>query len=244
MASRAQIGEDSHVFRSLALVLAVALTVASPARAEERVSVEARALDLFDRSEVAYRAGRFADAAQLLRDAYALKPEPVLLYNLARAYEGMGDLDRAVKAYGDYLTADPNAKDRASIETRIATLNKQIVERENARHPRPEKKPSPVPWIVAGAGALGVGAGAVLGVLSAKRHRDARDESAQTTAEREQDQAKSLATAANVAFIAGGVVLAVGVVWGLLDLRASGPRTTAIVPSTRGTAGALSICVW
>jgi tetratricopeptide (TPR) repeat protein len=235
----AEIGEDSHVFRRLALAVALALSVPAAARAEEAPpSADVRALDLFDKSEAAYQKGRFAEAALYLREAYALKPEPVLLYNLARAYEGMGDLEHAAKAYQDFLAAEPNAKDRGSIEVRIATLKKQLAEREAARKKQPEeKKPSAVPWIVAGAGALGIGAGAVLGVISAKRHRDARDEPRQTDAESDQASAKSFATAANVAFITGGVVLAVGLVWGLLDLRASGAsRSTAL--------GALNIYAW
>jgi tetratricopeptide (TPR) repeat protein len=240
VASAAQIGEHAHVFRWLALAFALAILAPAPARADEAQSPEQRALDLFDKSETAYQNGRFAEAAMYLRGAYALKPDPVLLYNLARAYEGMGDLDRAVKAYQDFLAAEPSAKDRASIEMRVATLNKQIADREAARKRAalpPPRKPNAVPWIVAGAGALGLGTGAVLGVLSAKAHRDARDESGQTAAESDQADAKRLATAANVALIAGGAVIAIGVVWGLLDLRASG-RSTAFAPwAMPGAAG-------
>jgi tetratricopeptide (TPR) repeat protein len=236
MASRAQIGEDPRVSRALAFaVMLVALTsAAAPARAEEPGSVEAQALDLFDKSEASYQKGRFAEAARYLRDAYALRPEPVLLYNLARAYEGMGELEHAAHAYEDFLAAEPNAKDRASIETRVATLHNQIAERDAAQRRAsapPPKKVSPVPWIVAGAGAVGIGVGAVLAVSSANRHRDAIADTAQTIAEHDQDAAKSLATAANVAFIAGGVAAAIGVVWGLLDLRAvAASRSASLAP--------------
>jgi tetratricopeptide (TPR) repeat protein len=211
----------------LAVVLACA-AVAAPVQAQEPTPqpAQARALDLFEKSEDAYQKGRFAEAVQYLREAYALTPAPVLLYNLARAYEGLGDLERAAKSYEDFLGAEPNAKDRGAIATRAATLRRQIAEREAARRaaaqpPRPEpRRPSPFPWVVAPLGVAGIGTGAVLSVLSAKRHRDARDEPVQLTATHDQESAKSLATGANVALIAGAAVVAIGVVWGLLDLRA------------------------
>jgi tetratricopeptide (TPR) repeat protein len=224
--------------------LLVAASFAGGARAD--AAGDARALELFDKSEIAYQNGRFQEAVDLLRQAYELKKEPVLLYNLARAYEGLGDLDRAQKAYEDYLALQPNAKDKGSIEQRIVGLRRAIAEREAAKkraadaakRPLPEpKKPSPLPWIVAGAGVAGIGAGAVLGVMSQKKHADARDEPAQLTAEADQKDAKSLATGASIAFIAGGIVAGVGVVWGVIDLGASstGGRA-AIVPWPGGVA--------
>ena len=61
---------------------------------------EPEAAELFRESAEAYRAGEFARAVELLEQAYAIEPAPVLQYNLARALEGMGDLDGAIRAAG------------------------------------------------------------------------------------------------------------------------------------------------
>src|SRR5688500_3941422 len=93
-------------FMKLGLISALFLLAAtwSP-----RVSAQARGSDLdravvlFEESERAYNAGEFAEAATLLRRAYELHPDPTLLFNLARALEGMGDLDGAIETYERYL---------------------------------------------------------------------------------------------------------------------------------------------
>ncbi len=218
----------------LALVVVFAPTVAFAETAEQQ-----RALDLFDRSEVAYQKGQFAEAARLLREAYVLQKEPVLLYNLARAYEGLGDLASAAKAYEDFLAVQPDAKDKGAIQQRIATLRRQIAEREAekrraAERKPPEKKPSAAPWIVAGFGVAGVGTGIAFTLLSNGKHADGVKEPVQTTATHDQDVAKTDATVATVAYVAGGALAAAGVVWGILDLRASGPIPRVEVTPTVG----------
>lgn len=239
--------------RALAAALALAVaTGAGPAEAQEKA--EARAEKLFAESAELYREGKFAEAAQRLEEAHAISPEPVLLYNLARAYEGMGETDRALSAYRRYLEADPATRDRRSIETRIATLERQLEERraleEKTRAAaeardggkpaaQPARAPSPVPWIVAGVGALGVGAGAVLGVMSDGKRDDAEDPAAapngQAAAELVGD-AETLATGANIAFIAGGAVLVGGVVWGVIDVMgSSGEAQAGRAPEPRVT---------
>lgn len=103
---------------------------AAPARAQDTTTdPERRAYELFRQSEAEYRAGRFAAAVALLEEAYRLDAEPVLVYNLARAYEGMGDLERAIDAYRRYLSDEPNARDRGAIEARLGTLTRQLEER-------------------------------------------------------------------------------------------------------------------
>ena len=189
------------------------------------------AVELFDQSAAAYDAGQFAKAAELLKEAYKLRPDPVLLYNLARAYEGMGALPDAVQAYTDFLAADPTAKDRGAIEARIATLRAQIdeqgrLQREAAERQREREAPrpggaSPIPWIVAGLGGAGLITGAVFGGLSIARHNAAATTDAQADINGDQSRARSFATAANIAFVAGGVLAAAGVTWGIVELGSS-----------------------
>jgi hypothetical protein len=85
-----------------------------------------RAAQLSAQSAQSYKRGEFEVAAVLLRQAYALYPEPNLLYNLARALEGMGDKAGAVDAYEKYLATAKRIEDRGAIERRVATLKGEL----------------------------------------------------------------------------------------------------------------------
>src|SRR5262245_37482114 len=77
---------------------------------------KARALELARAGDQAYKAGQFEKAAELVRQAYALYPEPTLLYNLALALDGMGATKDALGYYEQYLATNPDVKDRGAIE--------------------------------------------------------------------------------------------------------------------------------
>jgi tetratricopeptide (TPR) repeat protein len=200
------------------VVLAFAPVAAAEPPAEEDAG------ELFRAGAEAYSEGRFAEAVKLLREAYRRKPEPVLLYNVGRACEGMGDLACAADAYERYLETEPELEDKGAIEQRIATLRRQLAEakRDEQRAEGAQKveapAPSPVPWIIASVGVLGVGAGTVLAVVATVRHDAAPSEPSQVDAFETQAQAETLATAANVAFVVGGALALGGVVWGIVDV--------------------------
>lgn len=201
-----------------------------------------RAKDLFKQSEKSYREGRVEEAVGFLKEAYALDPRPVILYNLARAYEALGNVKDAIDAYKRYLDADPKAPDRGGLEQRIGSLERQQREKEElerkratplpatsasaqptAPPPPPPKRASPVPWVVAGLGLAGVGAGLALGATAKSKHDAASAENGGLAASELQSSANSLALGANIALIAGGVIAGAGVVWGIVDLSQSGP---------------------
>jgi tetratricopeptide (TPR) repeat protein len=110
----------------LRLSFVFALVSAAAAVAHAQPDKRAQALQLADESERAYKAGQFEKSAALLRKAHAAYPEPILLYNLGRALEGMGDNQGAVDAYEQYLKEAKQIDDRPAIERRIATLKAQI----------------------------------------------------------------------------------------------------------------------
>jgi tetratricopeptide (TPR) repeat protein len=95
-----------------------------------------RAFELFDKSAESYRAGRFLEAAGMLREAYRLHPAASLQYNLARALEGAGDLHGAIDAYRSYLGSREQIPDRRSIEMRVTTLEKTLADQEQLRQQR------------------------------------------------------------------------------------------------------------
>jgi tetratricopeptide (TPR) repeat protein len=200
-----------------------------------------RARQLFDESAVHYRAGRFDRAAELLEEAHRLTGEPVLLFNLAKAHEGNGDLARAITAYQRYLRDAPDLRDRGAIERRIETLRAQLEARRSlerdvetqrrradderrraAEASREKRSASLVPWVIAGVGAAGVAVGGVLGALAKSKESDAETEPVQLDAASRVDEGETLAIGANVAFAVGGTLLAGGVTWGIIDAVLAG----------------------
>jgi tetratricopeptide (TPR) repeat protein len=219
---------------------------ALPATAESSTGDEKRALELFEQSVAAYRDGRFQEAVDKLLEARQAKREPVLLFNLGRAYEALGLNDEAADAYTSYLAEEPAAVDRRALEARITVLRAQANERAaaTARAARAEAAPdtrprerdrdrgssagSIAPWVVTATGVAALGTGVVLGVLAKNGHDDAVDEPVQQTAASKQDDARSLARGATITLVAGSVVTAVGLVWLLVRaLQASGEPARA-----------------
>jgi tetratricopeptide (TPR) repeat protein len=197
---------------------------------------------LFQQSDIHYKKGEFRQAVELLTEAYRLDPQPVILYNLGRANEGLGDLEAAATAYERYLREEKDVPDRGAIETRIATLRAQLAEyqrlaadREHERLARAdveaqlaEARPARVwPWVVTGVGAATLVAGAVLGALAMNRHRSAEGSASQLDAQTLQQEAERLATGANIAFAAGAAVTVAGAIWLLWPQTEPGPRPRA-----------------
>jgi tetratricopeptide (TPR) repeat protein len=124
--------------RGVTVVFALMLGASSLAHAQDK---RAQAVQLADESERAYKAGQFEKAAALLRKAHATFPEPLLLYNLGRALEGMGDTKGAVDAYEQYLRDAKQIDDRPAIERRISTLKGQLdKQREDAAQHEKERQ--------------------------------------------------------------------------------------------------------
>lgn len=218
------------------------------------------AIALFEQSEDYYKAGELEKSRDLLLEAYALDANPVLQYNLGRVYEGLGQFEKAAEAFRAFLEGTPNAPDRGAIERRIATLERQVREREAMREERERKererererqrakqapKPEPVrepmpdpgpgaaPWVVTGIGAAVLVGGAVAGVLSSKAHDDAVADPTFQGARDSQDRAETYATVANVGFVAGGATVAVGLSW-LLFGPSGQPDANAAAPWRNG----------
>lgn len=228
-----------------ALVLLASLTLAPRALADDAAEKK-HALELFERSEQAYKDGRFQESVDLLLESRRNYHAPVLLYDLGRAYEALGKPAEAADAYEGYLREDDKAPDRKAIEGRIATLRAQAAELAKPKEqPKPppvvvvkvteKEKPSPVvPLAIAGVGLGVLVTGVVLGFAAKSAHTDANNEPVQTKARDDQDRAKSLATAATVLDIAGGVLAAVGIGWTTYVFVSSSSSSTGVVAGAHG----------
>ncbi len=70
--------------------------------------------------------GRYADAQREMEQAYKLRPEPEMLYNLAQCYQRLGDSQRALDALRGYLDGRPDAEDRIEVQKSIGELSKRL----------------------------------------------------------------------------------------------------------------------
>lgn len=77
----------------------------------------------------AYGAGELEKSISLLREAYALREDPRLLYNIAKATEGLGKWQEAVDGYRLYLEKEPKAANRDLVLGRIKVLEQQLEDR-------------------------------------------------------------------------------------------------------------------
>jgi len=62
-----------------------------------------------------FRAGKYGWARKKFSEAYAIYPDPKLLYNIGRCYEAMGDIPQAIK-YFDRCAKDPKVEQRVRIK--------------------------------------------------------------------------------------------------------------------------------
>lgn len=210
--------------------LAVAMLVTGPAAAQD--SERAHALALYEEAARLYERGEFGASAELLSQAYEEYRHPTLLYNLARATEGLGDLSRAIESYEAYIAAAPDAQDVPMVRARVNTLRRTMAERDallvaRARAIRERNQlaaqidqETPLsrtawPWIVVGAGVAAAGAGSVMLVLALDAEGDARVEPAQREAFRLHSRAETLAAWGTAALVGGGVLAVTGLLWWL-----------------------------
>jgi tetratricopeptide (TPR) repeat protein len=94
-------------------------------RAEEQpvpsVEVDA-ARRHYDAGVAAYSAARFEEAVSEFLAADRLAPRAALSYNIARAYDKLGDVAKALRFYRDYLRRAPQASNAAETRTRMHEL--------------------------------------------------------------------------------------------------------------------------
>jgi tetratricopeptide (TPR) repeat protein len=133
-----------------------------------------------------YERGEYARAIQYWKDVYNLDCNAVgTLFNIANAYEKLGDRKNAIFALEAYLKRDPEAPDTQKIQTRIENLRSLLNSQPTATPtttptasvgpvptstptavptapPPPEKPFGVAPWITVGVGGAALIAGAIL----------------------------------------------------------------------------------
>lgn len=232
-----------RVIAGLAFVATLALAP-SHVVAQASAPSEDEAHRVFLRAAAAYGNGEFEVAADLFEQAYALRPEPQLLYSLGSARERAGRVVGAIEAYEAFLREVPDAEERPDVERSLDTLRRQRALEEEVRRRDvpveivvPTSPPRPTglrtaAFSLAGVGALTLGVGAALGLTANARYDDARDENASHRATlRLEEEARRLGRSANALFGVGGVLTLTGIVWAIVELVLGGDSEDSAVPA-------------
>jgi len=103
------------------LLAAAPPALAGPTTEDER---EADRLDKVGKD--AFRSGAYDDAAIAFKAAWEADPTPGRLYNLGKAYQRAGDLERAIATYQRYLDEVPDAEDAQQVEEGIDFLRVKL----------------------------------------------------------------------------------------------------------------------
>jgi tetratricopeptide (TPR) repeat protein len=83
----------------------------------------------YERGADAYAKGRFTDAIDLFLEADALAPSAALSFNIARAYEKIGDGAQTLRWYRDFRRRAPDAKNGPEVDERIAVLESELAKK-------------------------------------------------------------------------------------------------------------------
>lgn len=108
-----------------ALALAIALSQGAGAQAQDD---EARARQLFIEGAQHYSTEEYEAAAEAFAASHAVRPVPVVLFNLAQALRFAGRPGAALRAFEAYLVSeeDPGAARRQAVEAAIAELQAEV----------------------------------------------------------------------------------------------------------------------
>src|SRR6187401_1842766 len=175
---------------SAALLLegALSLVPASARAAEPRASQASSSVDqLNEQGAALYAARDYRRAIEKFIQAYAIDPDPNLLFNIARCYEELGEVDAAIEKYETFsktpgadarglkraresLAALREARDGASARPAEAPPPAAAPSPEPAQARAPEEHSRVLPWLTLGGSALFAAAGTTFYLLGASDH--------------------------------------------------------------------------
>ena len=235
------------LFCACAALVVTVLAPVGPAWAQDESTPKSsasrrEAKRLFDRGRIAFRAKRYEEAILRWQESYAISNEPLILWNIANAFEALEQPAEALAYLHEWA---PHAKDdeKAELEERIARLEQDVESLPPEPAPDDVEPSTPdvdVPepeqdrgtpameiagWTMVGIGGAAVVTGVVLDLVAASARPDAdalcRDLDGDLLCEAEArddiTSSNTLAIAGDVTWIAGGVVAATGLALALVS---------------------------
>lgn len=176
---------------------------------------------LGDEAEKAHRYGRFEDAVELYKEAYAISQSPPeILYNIGVIYEKeLRDFDMAIAFFERFLD-EPNIDADAALKAQARLRRLQEIHRNVPVSTFIEQPQTSVgAWWLVGLGGVTTAAGLTLGGVAwhnSQVFQDSRD------ADEKRDikgLAETQALTADVLIGAGASILIGGLVWMLMDAK-------------------------
>lgn len=223
------------------LALVVSLIGIAPGRA---VAQEVRPIH---KATEAFNAGRYAQAVEYLQEAYREDPQPIYLFNIARAFEEAGDDEQAIVYFQRVLDARPGI-----------SLERPAAKRLSEARVRLAAKPIPTPnsdqtdgarwrwgpWVMGAGGVVGVGTGGVLYYLASDLRSQVKgastsdaglvDGMSQQDAFQRRERADALATSGVVIGTTGALLTLGAIAWALWQPPGEEKRVRmSILPSNR-----------
>ncbi len=190
---------------------------------------------LIDQANAAYAEREYGRAVQLFEKAYALDPQPNIIYNIARIEERAGRIDVAIDRYDEFLGKGEvdqefrrDALDRrkllgevVEVRDKKAKEEAEALAKKNApveappTPEAPEDEPSLVgPIVLIGVGLAGFGTSGVLAMQTNARYETYADTAATVEArEQARDEGSTLALASDVTLGVGALSTLIGVIW-------------------------------
>lgn len=101
---------------------------AAPANADDPQRT-AHAKALFEKAATAYAGGHYYDAIEEFLEVDRFYPNAQLPFNIAKAYDNLGNRAGALRYYREYLRRSPEAPDHESVVTRVRELEIALAER-------------------------------------------------------------------------------------------------------------------
>jgi outer membrane biosynthesis protein TonB len=121
------------------LCLALAVLCASTARGDE---LDAKGH--YERGLAAFALGNYQTAADEYEKAFAIKPDPALLYNAAQAHRLAGNKARALQLYTNYLNIFGKKQPNSTEVQRHISALKLAIDSERKAQSQPPIEPAPV----------------------------------------------------------------------------------------------------
>jgi hypothetical protein len=123
------------LFVSIAVLLLPAVALA-----DEQTTT---AREHYRRATNAFELGQFDESIREYSEAYRLRDDPAILYNLGQAHRLAQHPGEALHFYKMYLTKVPDAPNRAEVETKIDALQRLLDEQRKTQNLPPASTLSP-----------------------------------------------------------------------------------------------------